>query len=271
MTCYNPIDAWTSKDETVNGKRSMVFRAEAGIMPVQLPCGRCDGCRSMQSLMWSVRCYHESTLHDRNSFVTFTYADAPPALVKKDLQDFFKRARHHYTFRYFACGEYGGLTRRPHYHAIIFGEDFRDDSYAVNDTLWSSPMLQKLWGHGMVSVGSVTMASACYVAGYVNKKIGDADTFSLMSRKPGIGFDWLRKYKDDLLRTGSVTIEGKEVPIPVRYLQWFEDEFADVKLERKQKVLLNPVAPDKLFDRRSALRNKELNKKAQLSTRKESL
>lgn len=93
-------------------------------MALQVPCGKCIGCKSDKAMMWSIRCYHEASLHERNAFVTLTYEDAPPALVKEDLQKFFKRARHSFDFRYFACGEYGEATHRPHYHALIFGQDF---------------------------------------------------------------------------------------------------------------------------------------------------
>jgi hypothetical protein len=274
MTCYYPIDGWKARTRNPTGKRSIVFSAKDGFsdMPVSLPCGKCTGCRADQALMWSIRAYHESTLHFKNSFITLTYDDDhlpdDGLIVKKDLQDFFKRLRKSlpHKIRYIACGEYGDTTRRPHYHAIIFGENFRDDKIAISDSLYTSPSLSDVWGKGLVSIAPVTMSSICYVCGYVNKKIGDADTFSLASRRPGIGHDWLKKFSDDLVRTGSVTIEGREYPVPSRYLDWREEEFAALKKKRRQIAQSGDA-----LEKRAALRNREKNRVAKLKGKKEKI
>lgn len=55
------------------------------------------------------------------SFVTLTYDnDSLPGdsgLHKEDFQRFMKRLRKYsgYDLKYFACGEYGGRFKRPHY------------------------------------------------------------------------------------------------------------------------------------------------------------
>ena len=43
-------------------------------------------------------------------------------LQKSDLQKFFKRLRKktHEKISYYAVGEYGDNTQRPHYHIILF-------------------------------------------------------------------------------------------------------------------------------------------------------
>jgi len=63
-----------------------------------------------------------------------TRTDETPAhadsLIKRDVQLFVKRlrkdqdARGLAKIRYYLVGEYGDQTKRPHYHAAIFGEDF---------------------------------------------------------------------------------------------------------------------------------------------------
>lgn len=243
MSCFYPRDAWRSQHVNENGKRPLVFQRSAGFtdMALQVPCGKCAGCRADQALMWSIRCYQEASLFDRNCFLTLTYDDGhlpdDGKLKVKDLQDFFKRLRHVAKVRYYACGEYGEKTKRPHYHAVIFGQDFKAASNVqIGDDLYTDRALVGLWTHGQVSVGSFTMASACYVAGYVGKKTGDQDSFQVMSRRPGIGKEWLMRYWRDLQRTGVVVIEGREYPIPQRYLLWMEDELKEVKADRKRKV-----------------------------------
>lgn len=273
MPCYSPIDAWRAASVNESGKRGVAFALRNGRVdePLELPCGKCHGCRADQALMWSIRAYHESTQHLRNSFVTLTYDDdnLPPdgKIHKKDLQDFFKRARRDGTkLRYIACGEYGERTHRPHYHAIIFGQDWLDSKIPLTDKLYTNQRLIDTWGKGNVSIAPVTMASICYTCGYVTKKIDDPDTFSLMSRRPGIGHTWLNKHFEDLQRTGVVVIEGREYPVPKRYLDWKEDEFEELKQQRKRR------AEERNFlEHRASLHHREINKKSLLDQKKETL
>lgn len=258
MACFYPVDAWKAQRLNESGKRSLVFSRRDGFedMALQVPCGKCQGCLADRAREWAVRMYHEASLHDRNCFVTLTYSDPPPPTInKKHLQDFFKRLRHDYRFRYVACGEYGDATRRPHYHAVFFGVDFLAGSIPYNDQLYLNTHLESVWGHGSVLVGPISMEVCCYVAGYVMKKVGDPDSFRLQSSRPGIGHDWLDKYGDDLRRTGSVTIDGKEFPIPKRYLVWHEDELTDVKRDRLARFLSRSA--DDVWNDRVSLPHKE--------------
>lgn len=278
MSCTNPRRAWrssavgpqparvdTETGELLPASAALSFSPRPGWDSLSVPCGRCDGCRGDRSREWAIRSFHEASLHERNSFITLTYENAPPALVKKDLQDFFKRLRHSYKFRYLACGEYGEATRRPHYHALIFGEDFRGGAFQIGSELYGNPALSAAWGHGICSVGALNMATCCYVAGYVFKKIGDKDTFSLASRRPGIGHSWLDKYGDDLRRTGFVTIEGREYPVPARYMNWKEADFYDLKLERR--AIFDSRSDAERMRRERMLPAKALNQSSRLAQR----
>jgi hypothetical protein len=51
--------------------------------------------------------------------------------------------------RFFHCGEYGDKTRRPHYHALIFGYGFPDKKIfkkQKSGDLFTSDILTKCWG-----------------------------------------------------------------------------------------------------------------------------
>lgn len=273
MACYFPVNAWKSQRLNESGKRGITFSLREGFQdqPLQVPCGKCDGCRASRAQMWAVRMHNEAALHERNSFLTLTYADpAPPVLDKKHLQDFFKRARHHYKFRYFGVGEYGDQTSRPHYHAIIFGEDFLAGSFKINDELYVDPKLEELWGHGHIAIAPANMSSMCYVAGYVFKKVGAEETFPpLMSRRPGIGHEWLDQFSDDIRRIGGVVVEGKVLPVPIRYLVWNEADLEDVKRARKR--MFTEMTADERFVRQQSLPARQLAKAAQLKLRSKKL
>ncbi|QKI28888.1 VP4 [Trichosanthes kirilowii gokushovirus] len=279
MSCNMPIDCYYRDELTESGKRPLTFNPRfryrgADVKytdALKVPCGKCSGCKADQSLMWSIRAYHESTLHDQNCFITLTYDDAhlpkDGKIDKTVLQKFFRRLRKAgYKLRYIACGEYGGRTHRPHYHAIIFGVDWLENAVYIDDKMYTNQKLVDLWSNGFVSIAPVTMASICYVCGYVTKKIADEDTFNLMSRRPGIGHDWLDRFHDDIVRTGVVTIEGREYQVPKRYLLWYEDVFQDIKAARAEHAKKASRGVDPM-ERRRAEDNREINKKARIQSR----
>lgn len=178
MACYRPLAAHRFPGGSSKFGAAALGADGSGRPPLQLPCGRCVGCRNDKAQEWMVRICHETLLHRRNCFVTLTYdkKNLPhdTSLDKTHWQKFAKRLRKRIgPFRYYAVGEYGDKSLRPHYHAIVFGHNFFDDRDLIRDTppyLWTSPTLEKAWGKGLVSFGAVTPESAAYVAGYTRKK-----------------------------------------------------------------------------------------------------
>lgn len=212
------------------------YKKKYGDRLLLLPCGHCPSCLKSYSYDWMVRLMAESLYHEHKCFLTLTYdpehlpektyrSDDDGVLhlswlVKKDLQDFFKRLRKEFSdtkIRYFACGEYGDhppegqSVGRPHYHVILFGLDF-DDKYLVSynplgQPLWSSKTLEKIWQKGLVSIGEVSSSSCGYVARYSLKKrskMSKTDEFVLMSRRPGIGAQFFIDHKDELYLSDKV-------------------------------------------------------------------
>ena len=160
------------------------FRAIFSYM--EIPCRTCYGCRKDHARMWSERIMAELPYYDSSYFLTLTYNDdnipvndrGYNTLCTRDLQLFWKKLRKIQSnpIKYFACGEYGTTSHRPHYHAIVFGLELDDlvlhsHDYAANTDLYTSYKLSELWNNGFVSIGEVTQASARYVAGYVDKKL----------------------------------------------------------------------------------------------------
>lgn len=170
-----------------------------------IPCGKCRGCRISKAKDWAIRAVAELKAHKKAAFLTLTYNNEnlpkKRSLQKKDLQNFWKRLRKsNEKIRYLACGEYGPRTKRPHYHAIVFGYWPEDAKFyntnITNDDLFTSKKLNSIWQKGYVIVGRVTYKSAAYVARYVYKKAfgtdintkkGQEKEFVLTSRKPGLG------------------------------------------------------------------------------------
>lgn len=245
----------------------------AGLLdrPMSVPCGKCSGCRADKSREWSVRLYHELQSHKRATFVTLTYNDGnypdDGKINKKHLQDFFKRLRFHsqVPIRYFASGEYGEKTRRAHYHAIIFGDDFRDGSVPVDHQLYTNEFLQRTWRNGFVSCGDVTLQSIMYVAGYTQKKNADPDTFIMMSKRPPIGENWLNNYYDEVVKNECITIQGQKFKIPRAYLKRREADFTDYKRKTKKEAQKYSLE----LDFHSNQANKQINFESRLKEKKE--
>jgi hypothetical protein len=196
---------------------------------------------------WSFRLTQEDKNAYSSLFITLTYAKGTDkdgihyprksenglyTLSKRDLQLFFKRLRKAHTkkyakllqlhkgaklpkLRYYAVGEYGGATKRPHYHLILFNTD---------DTL-----IEKSWNYGNVWYGTVTGASIGYCLKYISKgktvpqhKRDDRQKeFSLISQ--GIGSTYLTPqminwHRADYLNRVYATLEdGKKISLPRYY------------------------------------------------------
>jgi hypothetical protein len=294
MPCYHPLEAWMPLPETVKktGDKKLKFSPTSYVREnyerIQVSCGQCVGCRLERSRQWAVRCVHEAQMHEQNSFITLTFS--PEALAErpnqwsldvKEFQRFMKRLRKKFGrgIRFFHCGEYGEINKRPHYHACIFGFDFPDkELWKVTETgckLYTSPSLEKLWPYGFSTIGDVTFESAAYVARYIMKKVtGDAaenyytwvddetgevhplkPEYTTMSRKPGIGKTWLDSYMDDVYPNDYVVINGKRCNPPRYYDGVLKTErpyeFDEIKWQREcdaQKHLDNNT-PDRLHVR----------------------
>ncbi len=274
MVCFHPLTAYKGPGGAVYFDPLKGYRDR----PIDLACGQCQGCRLERSRQWALRCVHEAQMHERNCFITLTYKPecipAGGSLCLEDWQKFAKRLRKRCgAFRFFHCGEYGDANMRPHYHACIFGLDFSGDRRVWKsergNTLYRSDLLDRTWGLGFASVGSLTFKSAAYVARYVMKKATgefairkyervDEETgevylirpeYVTMSRRPGIGSKWFEKFKSDVYPADEVVHEGKRYRPP----RFYDDKLGAVELDeykvRRRRALGNHVkdlTPDRL-------------------------
>lgn len=210
-------------------------------------------------------------------------------LVPSDVQKFLKRLRRHLEYvpkkpqkgrdhvtkpiRYFAVGEYGSKTHRPHYHLLIFGWKPSDqfvhqvrDGYTIN----RSAQIEKLWKYGFSTVADVNHGVAKYCARYVTKKfarLSDSSNeptffvpeFVLQStRNGGIGAPWLEKHATNLF-TGFVNVRNGEriskCSIPKYYYQRLRKINLPLWLElRDQRIEFIRTHPPKPFDYDAAYR-----------------
>lgn len=167
-------------------------------------------------------------------------------LVKSDLQKFFKRLRINrwrdgYTkpIEYYASGEYGDRTQRPHYHAIIFGLGF--NHYDVES-------VKLAWHHGSVDVGMVEPASIRYVAAYIDKKIlgakaayeGREPEFQISSQ--GIGLEWLRGNLSKVLYDAALSFEGKSSSVFRYYREHLRELWPDASWGMENRIILESAA-----------------------------
>lgn len=174
--------------------------------PFPVPCGKCPECLTRRASGWSFRLMQEEKVASSAQFITLTYDTAHVpitagrmSLRKRDVQLFFKRLRKSQEqllrgtpttatpddrpIKYYAVGEYGTKTFRPHYHILLFNAD--------------RSLIQSAWQLGSTHYGLVSGASVGYTLKYMCKPrripqyIGDqrVPEFSLMSK--GLGKSYL--------------------------------------------------------------------------------
>lgn len=242
-------------------------------MTISVPCGKCPECLKRRVSAWSFRLMQEEKVSTSAHFVTLTYdTEHVPlspngfmTLAKRDVQLFFKRLRKelsvnyaHVKIKYYLAGEYGGKSKRPHYHAIMFN-------------LPNLDLIERAWHLGSVHYGQVTGASVGYTLKYINKakKIPSHRNddrimeFALMSK--GLGASYLspsiiKYHHADLLNRACLTIEdGKKVSMPryykekiyteterkrIAHFQQYDSIKRQLKLEEDQMYEWNKLQSD---------------------------
>lgn len=192
MHCTNPFHKFPTRSEWILlGREKIHKKYPRGY--IEVPCGRCLGCRIAHARMWTVRLMCELKYWKEAGFITLTYNDENlpefASLIKSDLQLFYKRFRKELSnekrimeigkgfeesessiscmeskVKYYSCGEYGEKGR-PHYHVILFGyglaSAFIDGELrkVKNGFVVQSGPLCKCWPKGRVHIGEVTYDS----------------------------------------------------------------------------------------------------------------
>lgn len=222
---------------------------------LSLPCGKCPNCLKRRVSGWSYRLMkHEQ--HQQNAiFLTLTYdtkhvpitKNGFLSLHKRDFQLFIKRLRkaQHKKYgdsapkiSYYACGEYGTTSNRPHYHAILFNVDSScvDGAWKVGKE-----------AIGQLHYGTVTEASVGYTLKYMCKpktvpkhaRDDRQKEFSLMSK--GIGAHYLTPqmieyHKQDLENRMYIPLkDGKKIAMPRYYKNKIYTDIERVKIGKASK------------------------------------
>lgn len=216
---------------------------------IDVPCGKCLACLSRRRQQWVTRLQIEKLNSMSAKFITLTYSDESLpiytdeetgeqqfALNKRDLQLWFKRLRKyiktHYdepvTLRYFAVGEYGSSTYRPHYHVILFNFPYDLDIIIA---------LSETWKNGLTHVGEVTDKSISYVAKYVLCKDDMpylVKPFMVCSKS--IGIDYLTPERIKYHKEGLISFielpSGARVTLPRYYKVKIFDSDEIVKINK---------------------------------------
>lgn len=233
--CVSPI---ILKDE----KRISIYATN------KVPCGKCYECMQSRQISWLFRLINELKVANNAYFITLTYDDEcltfsednQMNLDYKDVQRFHKKYRSAYKrkfginskLKYFAVGEYGEKTQRPHYHIIAFNIDLE--------------LYLKTWEYGHTHSGTVTENSIMYTLKYCLKrsqKIRKNDLRNpekaLISRGIGVNFltkEMIQYFQNNITR--NARYKGKSINLP----RYYRDKiFNDgQKKARYHKILDDP-------------------------------
>lgn len=215
---------------------------------IPVPCGKCPECKARRISGWSFRLMNEFKRASSGYFITLTYdtkhvpisRNGFMELRKRDVQLFFKRLRKAHTaadtfnnpIKYYAAGEYGGKTKRPHYHIILFNAKLE--------------LIQPSWDLGQIHYGEVNEASVGYTLKYISKmskfpmhRNDDRQPeFSLMSKRLGFNYltpQMIKWHNDDPNNRMYCNIEdGKKISMPRYYKEKIYDEHTRIMAGKHQ-------------------------------------
>lgn len=263
MKCLNPLvktPLGFAESRHIYDDGSVEFYCGGEIFGIndvmQFPCRKCFYCQQDRAREWTNRCFFEAKEHQQSCVLTLTYEVSPRSVSKRDVQLFLKRLRkdiHPVKILYFVAAEYGSITKRPHYHMIIFGwspdrNDCQIWTSKNGHIYYRSEHVDKLWSHGLVTIDLNATQEACaYTVGYTLGKLfqeiprGVVQPFQLMSRRPAIGLKWLQSNMDEVYPDDAIYVQGKQARPPKYFDRKYKEvcdpmDYEDMVYKRIKKV-----------------------------------
>ncbi len=217
-------------------------------------------CRIGTRRKWQGRVMLEAHSAAAFYFATLTYddehvpiQDGQQILYPPDLKKFIRNCNSTAgAFRYYAIGEYGDSSFRPHYHLAIFTDKF-----------FQPKLIDGIWPGGYTSVRLGNEERASYIAGYCTKKMMKDDDRRLQGRPPefmrqstrpaigGAGMSWLQSLYEShkgakwIAKKGDIetqfTIGGTEYPMDYFTAQKLRLRLG-IPLTYSARVKMNPNA-----------------------------
>lgn len=167
--------------------------------------------------------------------------------------------------KYFMAGEYGdgkldskgnSVNCRPHYHAIVFGTQFKEKGdwwihhYKSNgDPVYTSNALIDLWPYGLATVDFVVPERCGYVAGYVQKKLYynpldyfkeyGCSVYPFQRQSQGLGLNYYNDHQYDMwtLKNFRPRLKGRSYCMPRYFVK--HDEVLRKQLLCKAKKIVH--------------------------------
>lgn len=199
-----------------------------------------------------MRLLHELTNWTVYSFVTLTYSEeclptvggpfsSRGTLCRRDFTLYCKRLRRAIAprkLKYYACGEYGATTLRPHYHAILFGVSDRK-------------IIETAWSKGFVKVLPVSVETFRYVTGYIDKGASwsriRADYTAAGLEPPfkaqstGLGKQYALDNERIFSNRKYLTVNGFKYGLPRYYRRLYgltQDDYADIISDMSERKFI---------------------------------
>lgn len=177
------------------------------------------------------------------------------SLNYEDMKAFWKRLRRYLEYHelnkgklmYFQCGEYGGKTHRPHYHAIVYDlpiekDDMKEYKRKNGAIYYNVDWITKIWGKGHVVIAPAEWKAMAYTARYTTKKVygkkgkkfyeemGILPEKCNMSLKPAIGTQYYYEHAAEIYERDKIQLKNGRICKPPRYFdKLFDLEHSNAK------------------------------------------
>lgn len=246
-----------------------------GLMSV-VGCKRCPWCRLNRSREVATRLMHEAKAHVESWFFTLTYEDgklpqSPGGAtldrtritrLRKDVHQDSTRGLFP-PFKFFAVGEYGDRTGRPHYHGVAFVDHpwatIEVEPSRSGARQFVCQEFTRLWPEGRHRLSALNFEFAAYAARYAMKKqFAEAALPHYGGRVPefsswchGLGRAHFDRFRGDMYPSDECVVtrgDGTRVPMlpPVLYDRWMDkvdpEVMAEVRAAREKSRYVHTEA-----------------------------